>query len=123
MPKGLLLTDSSLHFLAPPSCTADCNACLQSKDGPDYRGPTGLLAVLQAQDGPLSDAWIGNQLIDPQKGKLEVQTLNSQVGLCSCPPLVQPAPCSTLSVDPDQAWLQQMSALPHCRLVHPVPTL
>eukprot|EP00891_Asterochloris_glomerata_P000928 jgi/Astpho2/928/Aster-00766 len=37
----------------------------------------------RAQDGPLSDAWIGNQLIDPQKGKLEVQTLNGQVGLCS----------------------------------------
>ncbi len=70
--------------------------------------------MLQAQDGPLSDAWIGNQLIDPQKGKLEVQTLNSQVGLCSCPPLVLPAPCSTLPANPQ-------SALPRCRLVHPCP--
>ena len=83
----------------------------------------GLLAVLQAQDGPLSDAWIGNQLIDPQKGKQEVQTLNSQVSLCSCPPLVLSAPCSMLSADPDQAHLQQMSALPRCCLLQPVPLL
>lgn len=34
----------------------------------------------QGEDGALSDAWIGNMLTDPQKGKQEVLTNNNQVG-------------------------------------------
>lgn len=36
-------------------------------------------SVLQDQDGALSDAWIGNMLMNPQKGKQEVLTTNNEV--------------------------------------------
>ena len=34
---------------------------------------------LQGQDRALTDAWIGNMLMDPQKGKQEVLTSNNEV--------------------------------------------
>lgn len=39
---------------------------------------------MQGQDGALTDAWLGNILMDPQKGKQEVLTSNNEVTL-QCP--------------------------------------
>lgn len=38
-----------------------------------------LVMSLQGQDRALTDAWIGNMLMDPQKGKQEVLTSNNEV--------------------------------------------